>query len=40
MPTEPASIVGAFLENAKRTPEKAAITFEGRAYTYARLRQR
>ncbi len=38
--TGPASIVEAFLHNARRTPEKTCIHFAGEAYTYAWLRKR
>ncbi|MDQ6907018.1 MAG: AMP-binding protein [Chloroflexota bacterium] len=40
MPTAPRSIVEAFLHNAKQTPEKTCIAFEGKTYTYAWLRKR
>lgn len=40
MPTIPSSIAETFLRNARQTPEKACMHFEGKTYTYAWLRQR
>ncbi len=36
----PTSVAETFLHNAKRTPEKPCIHFEGKTYTYAWLRKR
>jgi malonyl-CoA/methylmalonyl-CoA synthetase len=40
MPIAPVSIVEAFLRNAKQTPEKPCIHFEGKTYSYAWLQKR
>ncbi len=40
MPGEFASIAEAFMRNAKQTPEKTCISFEGKAYSYAWLLRR